>query len=203
MWEVTKVSYKEHKQVLNVWSKFKMKDYQDLGLKCDVLLLIDVFEKFRNNSLINYGFFPSHYSSPLVLSWDEMLDMVIVKFELITDDTYIFIEQGMRGRISYVSNRYSKANKKYLKSYGPKQKPKHIIYLDANNLYGYALSMFLPTSGFKWTDSKGFGLNKYTSNNWKEFEVDLEYPKELQELHNDYPFASDKIEIKREMLSNY
>ena len=57
-----------------------------------------------------------------------MLDMVIVKFELITDDTYIFIEQGMRGRISHVSNRYSKANKKYLKSYGAKQKSKHIIY---------------------------------------------------------------------------
>ena len=107
MWEVTKISYKEHKQVLNVWSKFKMKDYHDLGLKCDVLLLIDVFEKFRNNSLIIYGFFPSHYSSAPVLSWDAMLYMVIVKFELITDDTYIFIEQGMRGRISHVSNRYS------------------------------------------------------------------------------------------------
>ena len=60
---------------------------------------------------------------------------------------------------------------------------------------------FLPTSGFKWIDPKEFDLNKYTSNSSKGcvLEVDLEYPKELQELHNDYPLAPDKIEIKREI----
>ena len=104
-----------------------------------------------------------------------------------------------------ISNRYSKANNKYLKSYDPKEESKHIIYLVANNLYGYAMSTFLPTSGFKWIDPKEFDLNKYTSNSSKRcvLEVDLEYPKELQELRYDYPLAPDKIEIKREMLSNY
>ena len=69
-----------------------------------------------------------------------------------------------------------------MKSYGPKQESKHIIYLDANNLYGYAMSKFLPTSGFKWIDPKKVLLNKYTSNSLKgcALEVDLEYPKELQ-----------------------
>ena len=72
------------------------------------------------------------------------------------------------------------------------------IYLDANNLYSYAMSKFLPTSGFKWIDPKEFDLNKYTSNSSKGcfVEVDLEYPKELHKLHNDYPLAPDKIEIK-------
>ena len=82
---------------------------------------------------------------------------------------------------------------------------KHIIYLDANNLYAYAMSRFLLTSRFKRIDSKEFDLNRYTSNSSKGcvLEVDLEYPKELHELHNDLPLAPDKIEIKREMLSRY
>ena len=94
---------------------------------------------------------------------------------------YIFFEKGTRGGISYILNRYSKANNKYLKSYDPKQELKHIIYLDANNVYGSAMSKFLPTSGFKWTDPKQFDLNECTSNSSKGcvFEIDLEYPKEL------------------------
>ena len=77
---------------------------------------------------------------------------------------YIFFEKSTRGGISYISNRYSKAKNKYLKSCHPKEEPEHIIYLDANNLYGYAMSKFLPASGFKWIDPKEFDLNKYTSN---------------------------------------
>ena len=70
-----------------------------------------------------------------------------------------------------------------MKSYDPKQESKHIIYLDANNFYGYAMSKYLPTSRFKWIDPKEFDLNKYTSNSSKGcvLEVDLEYPKELRE----------------------
>ena len=83
-----------------------------------------------------------------VLSWDAMLNMTKVKLELILDsDMYIFFEKGMRGGVSYISNRYSKANNKYLKSYDPKQESKHIIYFDANNLYGYEMPKFLPTTG--------------------------------------------------------
>ena len=95
----------------------------------------------------------------------------------------IFLEKGTRGEVYYISNRYSKANNKYLKSYDSKQESKHIIYLDADNLYNDAMSKFLPTSGFKWIDPKDFDLNKYSSNSSKVFilEVDLEYPKELRE----------------------
>ena len=73
------------------------------------------------------------------------------------------------------------------------------------NLCGYAMSTFLPTSGFKRIDTKEFDLNKYPSNSSKGcvLEVDLEYPKELQELHHDYTLVPDKIEIKSEMLSEY
>ena len=64
-------------------------------------------------------------------------------------DMYISFEKYTRGGISYISNRCSKANIKYLKSYDPKQESKHIIFLEANNLYGYAMSKFFSTSGFK------------------------------------------------------
>ena len=140
------------------------------------------------------------------LSWDAMFNMTKeMEFELIPDlDMYIFFEKGTRGGVSYISKRYSKASNRYLKSYDTKQESKHIIYLDANNLYGYAISKFIPT-GLKWIDPKEFDLNKYTSNSSKGcvLKVDLEYPKELQNFHNDYPLAPDKIKIKREMLSDY
>ena len=120
-----------------------------------MLFSADVFEKFRNNSLKNYGLCPSHYLSAPSLSWDSMLNMTKVELELISDpDMHIFFEKGMRDGVSYISNKYSKASNKHLKSYEPKQESKHIIYLDPNNLYGYAMSKFLPISGYKWVDQK-------------------------------------------------
>ena len=114
-----------------------------------------------------------------------LINMTKVELELIPDpdidsDILAFFEKGMKGGVSYISNIYSKAKSKYLKFYNPKQEAKHIIYLDANNLYCYAMSKFLPTSGFKWIDLKEFDLNKYTSNSLKGcvLEVDLEYLKE-------------------------
>ena len=129
-----------------------------------------------------------------------------VELELITDpDICIFSEKGMRGGVFYISNRYSKANNKYLKSSDPKQDLKHIIYLDSNNLCGYVMPKFLPTTGLKWRDPKEFDLNKYTSNSskWSVLKLDLEYPKELQKWHYDYPSSPDKIGVKREMLFDY
>ena len=76
--------------------------------------------------------------------------MTEIKLELISDpDMYIFFEKGMRSGVSYISNRYSKANNKYWKDYVANQESRHVIYLDANNLYDYAMSKFLPTSRFK------------------------------------------------------
>ena len=79
-----------------------------------------------------------------------------------------------------------------MKSYDPKKKKKHILYVDASNLYGDAMSKFLPTTGFNWIDPEEFNLNKYTTNSSKGFvvDIDIEYPKELP---NDYPLIPDKI----------
>ena len=160
-----------------------MRDYHDLYLKCDISLLADVFEKLRNNSLKTYTLCPSHYLSTPGLSWNTMLKMTKIELELIPDpDMYIFFEKGTRGKISYISIRYSKANNKYLKSYDPKLESKHITYFNANNLHSYTMSEFLPTITFKWIAPKEFDLNKYTNNssNGCVLKVDLEYPKEIR-----------------------
>ena len=167
-----KISFKEYEHVIKVWDKLKMKMMQrhyDFYLKCNVLLLADVLEKIRNNSLKNYGLCPSHYLSASALSGDAMLNMKTLELELISDaEMYLFFEKGMRGRVSYISKRFNQANNKYLKSHDTKQESKHIIYLNANNFYGYGMPKFLPTIESKWIDPKHFDWNKYSSNSLKE-----------------------------------
>ena len=101
-----------------------MKDYRNLYLKVVVLLVADVLERFRNNSLKNYGLCPSHYLRAPALSWDAMLNMTKVELKQFPHP------------VSYISNRYSKPNNNYLKSYGSEKVSKHIIYLDVNKLCG-------------------------------------------------------------------
>ena len=107
---------------------------------------------------------------------------------------HLFIEKAMTGGISYIDKRHSKENNKYTKCYvSGKESSKYITYLDANNLYRYAMSQYLPYSEFKRFNQKeisGFCLNSIGENNSVGYilEVDLEYPDDLHELHNDYPF---------------
>ena len=113
-----------------------------------------------------------------------MLKMTDIKLELMTDiDMFQFIEKGLRGGISYISNRYGKANNKYMKKYDEKLPSKYITYLYANNLYGWAMSQNLPTGEFKWLNEKQIDkidLAKYNENSKKGLilEVNLNYPKE-------------------------
>ena len=99
-----------------------------------------------------------------------MLNMTKDKLELMSDaDVYLFFKKGMRARAFDISKRYSKANNKYLQYYDPKRESKYIIYLDANNLHGSAMSKFLPTIRFKsCTGFKEFHMNKYTTNSSKD-----------------------------------
>ena len=206
------ISDEQYKHAQNVWNTFNlntMGDYHDLYLKSDILLLADVFENFRKTCLQYYKLDPCHYFTSPGLSWDAMLKMTNIKLELITDiDMFQFIEKGMRGGTSYIANRHGEANNKYMKTYNEKAPSKYIMYLDANNLYGWAMSQFLPTGNFKWLSQKQIektNLGKYTENSKKGLilEVDLEYPQELHDLHNDYPLGPEKIKVAKDMLSDY
>ena len=206
------ISDDDYKHAQTVWETFKLKtmgEYHDLHLKTDVILLADVFENFRRTCLEYYKLDPCNYFTSPGLSWDAMLKMTDIKLELMTDiDMYQFIEKGMRGGISYIANRYGKADNKYMKEYNNKTPSKYIMYLDANNLYGWAMSQYLPTGGFRWMTQKQIDkidLTKYKEDNKKGLilEVDLEYPKELHHLHNDYPIGPEKVKVTNDMLSEY
>ena len=124
------VNKKEYKKAVNVWKVFKIKnlgEYHDLYLKTDVLLLVDVFEKFVETCLNYYRLDSCHYFRSPGLSWDAMLKMTGVKLELISDaDMHLFIEKGMRDGFSYISKRSSKTD----------EENKFVMYWDANNFYG-------------------------------------------------------------------
>ena len=185
-----------------------MGEYHDLYLGSDVLLLCDVFENFRKTCMQYYKLDPWHYFMSPGLSWDAMLKMTNVKLELMTDvDMYQFTEKALHGEVSYIADRYRRANK-YMKEYDEKAPSKYIMYLDANNLYGWAMSQCLPTGNFKWMSDKDIeriDLGSYNTNCKKGLilEVDLEYPQELHELHNDYPLAPEKVKVSNDMLSDY
>ena len=206
------ISNEDYEHAKNIWNTFNLKnmgEYHDLYLKSDILLLVDVFENFRKTCLEYYKLDPCHYFTSPGLSWDAMLKMTDIKLELMTDiDMFQFIEKGLRGGISYIANRHGKANNKYMKEYDDKAPSKYIMYLDANNLYGWAMSQYLPTGGFRWMtqkqiDKTNLALYKEDSKKGLILEVDLDYPNELHDLHNDYPLAPEKVKVTDNMLSNY
>ena len=206
------ISDEQYLHLQNVWKEFNLNTFRDFHnhyLRKDVLLLVDVFEKFISTCLRYYGLDPCHYFSVPGLSWDAVLKMTKVELEKISDpDKYMFFEQGMRGGVSYINKRYSKANNKYCPDYDKEKPEKYIIYLDMNNLYGCAMSQYLPYANFKWVKNidkiKQKLMNiKSNSSTGYILEVDLEYPQELHDIHNDYPLAPEKINIPKEWLSDY
>ena len=135
--------------------------------------------------------------------------MTEIKSKLISDiDKHLFIEKGMTGSISYIAKRYSKANNKYMTDCDSREESIYIIYLEANNLYGWGMSQYLPYSGFKWSNQKEidkFDVNSIKKNNSDGYilEVDLECPDELHYFHNDYPLAPEELKINDDMLSQF
>ena len=196
-----------YNHVLNVWKTWNMKsfkEYLELYNVTDVLLLADVFENFRDICLKNYGLDPVYYYTAPGLAWDAMLKMTKINLELLSDvDKLLMIEKGIRGGISIISNRYGKANNKYMKDFKKKELSKYLMYVDANNLYGAAMSEKLPVHSFKWMTNKEIEniFNNQIIQVWNKnpciLEVDLIYPEELHDLHNDYPLCPERVECDR------
>jgi len=113
----------------------------------------------------------------------------------------LIIEKGIRGGISTITHRYAKANNPYIQESYDETKPNsYITYLDANNLYGWAMSQYLPTGNFKWKKNvEDIDVLDISDESRKGYilEVDLEYSKELHDLHNDYPLAAENIELDK------
>ena len=127
-----------------VFEEFNLKnlsDYHDLHVQSDTLLLADAFENFRNRCIEIYELDPAHVLSPPGSAWQACLKKTKIKLELLTNiDMLLMVEKGIRGGICYAIHRYAKANNRYMKNYHKNIELLYLMYLDANNLYGWALS---------------------------------------------------------------
>ena len=190
----------------NVFKSFKLEnlgDYHDLYVQSDTLLLADVFENFRDMCIKVYELDPAHFVSLPGLAWQVCLKKTIIELELLPDyDMLPMIEKGIRGGICHSIHRYVKTNNKYMQNYNNNEESSYMQYLDANNLYGWAMSKKLPTNGFKWIDNNEINedfIKNYDENNDKGYilEVDIKYPKRLIGLHSDLPFLSERMEVNK------
>ncbi|XP_078335318.1 uncharacterized protein LOC144626186 [Crassostrea virginica] len=195
-----------------VWDIFKLRnlgEYHDLYMETDVHLLADVFENFRSLCLDMYGLDAAHFYTAPGLAWQAALKMTGVQLELLTDpDMHLFVEKGLRGGIAMISNRYATANNPYLQDYDPQLPTNYLMYLDANNLYGWAMCQSLPTHDFEWLNPEEVETLNASSisvdgDTGYIFEVDLKYPVSLHDGHSDYPLAPESFKIEPEMLSTY
>ena len=137
----------------NVFKIFKLKnlgEYHNLYVQSHTFLLADVFENFRNTCLKVYELDPAHFLLLPGLAWQACLKETKVKLELLTDyDMLLMVEEGMRGEICNSIQRHAKPN---MENYDKSKESSYIQYLDANNLYGWAMSQKLPVNDFKWVE---------------------------------------------------
>ena len=146
---ISNTDYERAQSVSMTFNMQTMRDYNDLYLKTDVLLLGDVMENFREVCKVNYGLDPAWYYTSPGLAWDAALKLTGVELEFISDpDMYLFTENVIKGGISTITKRHAKANHKYMAKYDPKKESIHIPYMDANNLYEWAMSQPLPIRDF-------------------------------------------------------
>ncbi|XP_071444738.1 uncharacterized protein [Hetaerina americana] len=190
------VSDSDYAFAQSVWTKLGCRtlgNYCDHYLKTDVLLLADVFQNFREICMTAYKLDPAWYFTTPGLAFDAMLKHTGVTLELMTDiDMILMMERGIRGGMSQCVKRYCEANNKSLEHYDHTKESTYIMYLDANNLYGWALSSPLPRGGFQWSEYKDVMNIPDDSPKGYILEVDLEYPQELHDSHSELPLCPEK-----------
>ena len=161
-----------------------------MHVQCDTLLLLDVFENFRNKGIEIYELEPAHFLSAPGLAWQACLKKTKVELESLTDiDMLLMVEKGTRGVIYQAIHRHTQASNKYMKNYNKDIIWSYLMYLDASNLHGWAMSQKLPVNGFKWEKSLS-KFNETFIRNYDEnsdiqyfLEVDIDSPKKLFNLH--------------------
>lgn len=228
------ITVEDYAHAKNVWNSFGIKDlgqYMDLYLLTDVLLLTDVFQRFRKICLEGTHLEPLHYVSLPGFSIDACylhsepihepatitgvpariypFSVEVFNKDAQHKDMYLFCEKAVRGGISMIPGRYSKANHKGLEEYDPTQASKFIYYFDANNLYGWAMSQPMPVGNYSWIHEPHTVTAEWIDTlqdddpvGWI-FEVDLIVPEEKHDYFKDYPPAPEGRPVREDEVSPY
>ena len=197
--------YYEHAK--KVWEAFEIKnlgEYHDFYVQSDTLLLADIFKNFRDKCIEIYDLDPAHFLSAPGLAWEACLKKTRIILKSLADiDMLLMVEKGIRDGIFQATHRYARANNKYRNDYDKNIESSYLVFLDANNLYGWALSQKLPINGFDWVKKlsrfnerliKDYNEN---SDRWYFLEVDDEYPKTLFRSHEDLPFSPEEKKLEK------
>ena len=199
---ISSISEEDYQHAQRVWEEFgiyNLGDYHDLYLRTDVVLLANVFEAFRDTCLKHYKLDPAHFYTSPGLAWRTCLKCTGIRQELLSDpDMLLMFEWGIRGGITQVVRKYASANNKYMgDKFNPNEDATYLQYLDANNFYGWAMSQPLPAGGFKWVDVNPNKISELATRTDKGYilEVDVSFPKDLHDSHNDLPFMCERMEI--------
>ena len=207
--DLSKVDYRHAQTIWQTFNIQNLREYHNLYVTPDVLLLADIFENLRKMCQSHYHLDPLHYYTSPGLSWDAMLLKTGVQLELLTDlDQHRFIEAVIRGGVAMICKKCSKANNPYVKDYDPDKETSWLQMWDINNLYGYGMQNLLPKSTFQWLSEEevnAFQAQEVSDDSETGYmcEVDLEYPHKLHDTHSDYPLAPDSLTITHDMLSSY
>ena len=154
MEDISDIDYRHANNVFKVFKLENLRDYHDLYVHSDTLLLANVFNNFRDMCIKEYELDPAHFLLLPGLAWQAYLKKTNIELELLTDhDMLLMVEEGIGGGMCHSIQRYAKANNKYMENYNNNEKSSYIQYLDANKLYGWAMSKKLPVNGFKWIDN--------------------------------------------------
>jgi predicted transcriptional regulator len=206
----------DYKQALEDWNILGCKtfdEYHDFYLQRDVLLLADIMETFRKVSKRDYGLDPLHYLTLPSFSWDCSLlkiykSKIIPGIELLTDmDMLLMVEDGTRGGISMIKHRYANVEEDL-------SSKRFIRYFDANNLYGWAMTQYLPYGGFEWVDENDFDkvLETIMKTDFENFgnedvgyilDVDIHVPEDKHDYLAEYPLLAEHYVPKRSEMSEY
>ena len=160
-----------------------------------------MFEAFRDTCLEHYSLEPAHFYTSPGLAWKACLKHTGIRLELLTDPYMLLMfERGIRGGITQAVHRYAAANNPYMgDKFDPDEYTSYLQYLDANNLYGWAMSQSLPTGGFRWVSIKSNDVRELAArtDNGYLLDVDVSYPRELHNSHNNLPFMCERMKINR------
>eukprot|EP00116_Pleurobrachia_bachei_P002124 sb/3462386/ len=206
------LSNEDYEFVQTTMEKFELEtlgDLHDHYVQTDVTLLADVFQSYRTLCIEHLSLEPINYLSLPALTYDAALKYTKIELELIKDpDMHQMIESGVRGGVSVISHRLASANNPGVDNYNPKQPETYLLYIDANNLYGWSMSQPLPVDGFTWVDIDDWSHTTIATMELVKgkgliLEVDLHFPHQLHDKFSDYPLAPSHTTITDEMLSPF